>query len=1261
MSMGQSENCTQNLNPQRLVHEGTSRDKRHLAALNPDYVAVDEKSGADIMVFAQAFTSFISYYNSENIIEGNWQSFFDSDVSILLAVATTSDINFYRNQTQEYLAFLRNREHEDDKVQLRNHLEYLFSCCASLAIRINHLEQSLPKEIALKQKLQALITNRLAPALRRLISYFEGGHSLPQPPKRPLNLPKDEKAAVNLSSETGQLLKILGADAVPFSALKSVDFGEAWLGDSSDWSGAYTFSGANEAIYEGSGTGVFQRASHIATHYHFTSALDQFLKEYAYVQKEARLALEESIKNWNKHEPHYALFLAFLELLDKARNETNTLTKRHLDFYYQEILHLKKKAPKPGRVHLLAELARHVPGYEFKAGDLFKAGKDDTGKNAFFTANSDFVANQAKVAQLKTLYKHESEAPEGEEDPHAGRLFASPVTNSDDGIGAELTTVDLSWAPFFNKTYQDGALDSINMPQAEAGVALFSHHLLLAGGERTVTVDFHVSQTDISALDQDYKEDIECLLSVEKEWYSAEVLSFTALTENGTNLLRLELKLSGSAPPVLPYVAKDHGYSFDTGLPVLLVKLKHRHDTSYLYESFQGIKIEQVDLKVVVTGLKTFIASNDFGPLNLSKPFQPWGAKPAKNNSLVIGSREAFQKELTHFSVSVGWHSRPAPYGSATVKYTKEYLQNGVWGSESVTDETLETNTDDDSFEFTTSITADTPVFVDAPDFSEQESYNSSSRYGFVRLRLEDDFNQAGYETGLIEYIKGNLLNKPDAPIGPSIGEITLDYTSSQSTVLTNTEAGTFEGRHLYFNHLGPFGYAEQHARLKEITENNTPVPDQNIYLLPQLRHLNQLDPALEEKEPVIHEAEFFIGIEDLVPPQNLALLFQVADGTADPQSNKPDPHIHWSYLRHNEWLPFQPENVIDETNSLLHSSVITFAMPRDASKENTLLASGLYWIRAAVAKESDAVCRLLQVSAQAFEATFQDQGNDPAFGAKVLLPETIHKLSLPNSSVKGIVQPFESFGGRGEESAEGFQTRISERLRHKDRAITMWDYERLVLEAFADIYKVKCLNHTQYEENTGGGFIYKELAPGHVTVVTIPLQESLHRRDPLRPYTSLGLIDKVEAFLKERLSCFVKLHVKNPEFEEVKVSCKVRFREGVDETFYLNTLKEEIIKFLSPWAFEGYPSFSNTFQKSVIIDFIEELPYVDYLTNFSLTHTWRKTDGGNVSEEKERVEGSRAVSILVSARDHQIEVIQEQYQEEAKEVCRCQSENLIQ
>src|SRR4249919_1634158 len=43
----------------------------------------------------------------------------------------------------------------------------------------------------------------------------------------------------------------------------------------------------------------------------------------------------EEINSRSDAQPHYALFLAFLRLFQRAQDDVNQFTKRHLDFYYE--------------------------------------------------------------------------------------------------------------------------------------------------------------------------------------------------------------------------------------------------------------------------------------------------------------------------------------------------------------------------------------------------------------------------------------------------------------------------------------------------------------------------------------------------------------------------------------------------------------------------------------------------------------------------------------------------------------------------------------------------------------------------------------------------------------------------------------------------------------------------------------------------------------------------------------------------------------
>jgi hypothetical protein len=283
----------------------------------------------------------------------------------------------------------------------------------------------------------------------------------------------------------------------------------------------------------------------------------------------------------------------------------------------------------------------------------------------------------------------------------------------------------------------------------------------------------------------------------------------------------------------------------------------------------------------------------------------------------------------------------------------------------------------------------------------------------------------------------------------------------------------------------------------------------------------------------------------------------------------------------------------------------------------------------------------LIAVEAQAVRASFADRNNDPQFLAAPLPPETIAKLTLPDPKVKKLRQPFASFGGRPEESPEAFRRRASERLRHKDRAVAIWDYEHLVLEAAPELYRVKCLNHTELVREAGKVVADNELSPGGVVVVTVPWTLGRPHLDPLRPYTDQATLKKVRDLLAVRISPFVRLEVANPKFEEVQVKFKVAFLDGIDDiAFYLGELEKAVIGHLAPWSVGAGEdiTFGGKLRKSSVIDFVEELPYVDFLEDFEMYHRPDPELPAWTPADMETIEATTARSILVSARRHIIE-----------------------
>lgn len=1159
--------CSENTDPRKLVREGTHQVLRAQGAPDPARVPVDERRPEHAMVFASAYSAFLRYFDLDNGEQGTWQNFFASDVSAQLAVVAIEDVAVYRTTVKVLLRSLEDPELPASAPDMIAALGAVFDCLGTLARRLDTLQTDLPNDQPLRATLGNLIRSQLSPMLQRLIGYYLAG---------------DELDVVDPTLPPPSDLLILGKPLESFNALVTgPGLSAEWpqgVGVA-DWA-AYvpdvpTDLAPYTSAYGPSATPVDQ-VNHLATHNLFTAVCETFLAVYARVVDEAKAAVRATFE-WDGHEPHYALFLAFLQLLEYARAEANGLTAEHLGFYYRKVLQLKERLAEPGHAHVLVELAKHVDAHLLGEGTRLKAGKDDTGADANFAVDRDLVANKGVVAELKKLYRHPLTEPLPLDHD---RIFAAPTAKVGD-----------DWDPFADRIFEDGELQAIAMPRAEVGFAIASRHLWMAEGTRHIGVRLGPANA-LGFTGKKLEVSLRCRLTTAEGWIEKQVDELDV-----TQTLNLEIHLEGSDPPITPYDPAIHGYGFATGLPVLLVTLRHEDDASWDYADLEDVRVDEVTLGVAVNGLKTVTLSNDHGPIDASKPFLAYGSTPLETSSLVIGSKEVFQKAPSYVAVNVEFMTTPDAHGiDPTV--TTDYLAKGIWAAVSTSG--VPVNTTQYAFD-----QVDWPP-VGPPDLTPDEPISTTSRAGFIRLKLDRGFGTDTYPVDLAKWIAGGLDedDEPDAPVLPTLSSLTLDYVAQHAIDLVEpSEAG---GR---FFHVAPFGHAEQ-----SLAPGQTSVP-----LLPQFRAGS--DPA---------EGELYIGVRDLQPPQNLAVLFRVVDGTANPLVDKPKDHLQWSYLRGNEWVPFAVDAVADGTDALLASGIVTLAVPADATTQHTLLPAGMHWIRLAVASESDAVCRLVTLAAQALRATYVVLDNGSTSHTAQLPPGTIAKLDQPDAAVKGVDQPFPTFGGRPVETTVAFATRVSERLRHKDRAIVLWDYEHLILEAFPEIYQVRCLNHTQYE-TTSGTAIYRELAPGHVTVVTIPDLTVPDPRDPLRPFTSLRVLGEIEGYLTERASCFARLHVRNPQFEEVRVDLRVRFRDGVDETFHVNKLKSEITQFLSPWAFrsDARPTFNGKVFKSVVVDYVEERPYVDFVSDVHLFHRLPgvTADGPDLEE----VFGSRAISILVS------------------------------
>ncbi|HEY5674902.1 MAG TPA: hypothetical protein VIR78_14435 [Malonomonas sp.] len=946
-------------------------------------------------------------------------------------------------------------------------------------------------------------------------------------------------------------------------------------------------------------------------------------------------AVEQSFAARGDLPPHLGLLISFLRLTRHARNELNGITGRHLEHFYRDVLRLQSRPFQPDRVHLLFALKKQVKEQLLTKGSKVSAGKDATKKELIFTLANDLGVFPVSIDSLRSVFVDAA---------NQCRVHLAPISNSADGLGAELDKAAPHWSAF----------GSAALPQAQIGFAFAAPVLAMQEGSRTVRVEMALSGLPDGLDLATGQVSFQAYLSGAKGWLGPKSVALLPVAGQAGRY-QVEFSLSAAEDAVTGYQRDLHGHSFDSDAPVLQLLLDQQQD-DVGYAALQQVKIGEVEIQVTVEGVSTLQLENDFGSLDPAKPFMPFGPQAKQGATFYIGHAEAFHKRLESFSLKLQWLNAPANFASHYADSGYRVSSNAAFTVK------LTGRIDGEQTEATVKLfddaNATSPHRISVPDdggslsraqlkvlplqqakrLSLQKNRWASRRMQRAQLvspihwyyplllgrtvtapRLRDGYLSLRLNQGFLHQEYMELYTKrvvaaartaaepvlPKAPYTPLLESLTLSYTATSGKIdlAAQSSAELLRGE-LNFFQIAAFGQRRDHSHLRRQLAF---LPAKTVSLLPEYPY----------------EGEFYLGFSGIEPGRNLSLLFQVADGSGDPALSRPQ--LDWSILSDNHWRPLSADELLsDGSNGLLTSGVIRFKLPDEATSNNTLLPAGHYWLRGAVAQNSRALCRLVAVQPNAVLAVFQDNGNDPERLRQPLPAKSISKLVNSLATIKSVAQPYASFGGRMAEDDSAFRVRVSERLRHKGRAVSAWDVERLVLEQFPEIYLAKCLTHTAPDSCQ---------APGHLTLVVVPDLQNRNAVDPLRPRADLDTLDRIQRYLQQLCGPTVSAHTANPNYQTIRVAFKVRFRQQLDFGFYRKLLNDAIIRYLSPWAFDGGReiSFGGKLHKTVILQQIEQLDYVDYLTEFKLF------SGDAVSKDLAQVQATDPQAILVSAAEHDI------------------------
>lgn len=1025
-------------------------------------------------------------------------------------------------------------------------------------------------------------------------------------------------------------------------------------------------------------------------------------------------------------QPHFTLFKTFLHIFQEAQEHLNTLTQRHLEYYYQEVLQLDKKSAVPDEVFVIFELAKNVNQYLIEKGVYLNAGKDEAGIEQWYKTNESLVANKVKVKEVKSIYHHYREVkdPLTEEitviqnylykdadtisQDYSGldqeieqietvKFYLSDcedrdadekpvvICDGDEGILSDFTsTVPAYWKPFGKNQRKESAANRL-MEDVELGFALSSPLLLLESGKRTIT--WHIKFSEIhpefsNLTEETIKSSIAISINGEKEWI--DLTAYECRCSQHFAFLHFKIVIPAEVEPIRGFDSKVFTEAYDTEWPVLRMVFKNNEHAD-LYQVFSQCQVSLNNIQVEVEDIKDLVLQTDTSLLDATKAFQPFGSQPEDGTSFYVGYSEAFQKPLKRLSFRLEWDKLPndnlgSHYSSypwsitnSTFKSQISLLHNNNFNHI--------LNTGHQLFNTTAASTIQNitiPSYKFPNDYKRTlnkksfDKFNHSLKNGFVRLDLATNpsasntttINQLGLRfTGFGHkayprlYTDAVIRKASETNAGSFQTSTNTNGDITFSNTLSTGVSTTPLPREPYTPTLKSFsmGYEAQTHFFARASKNSG--VERFYHIHPFGVEEKFAEDPIQNKFPLIpnypSNGYMYIGLEELNPASIVTLYFQIAEGTADPSLDFEKEELTFSVLVNNEWKELSAtQKLSDSTGSLQYTGIITLNIPEEVSNENTILTSGLHWVQVAFPyKEGDArraggFPGILGLKTQAISATFEDRNNAESHYNQALAAESISKLVVKNAAVKKLEQPFSSLKGRPKESNANFFVRSSERLRHKNRSINIWDYERMVLEQFPSIYKVKCLNHSSD---------ISDIAPGDVYLIVISDTRNSNVGNPLQPLTSVRIMAAIVAYLKKYTTPFLNLDVANPIYEQVKVTFDVGFYVGFDEGYYKKELNKEIVQYLAPWSYDNGEDiiFGGKIYASSILAFIEKREYVDYVTNFRMFHIYDSdgigcmtvckdfvVGGGFVEAEVDIAIAKTARSVLTSAPIHCINTL---------------------
>lgn len=1223
----------------RVKGEVSQKD-RLLPALAADSLAIDDRSTDDLILFIVQLSSKLRYYNEQDQPEGDWEDFFLSDMHILYRLVSRLNLNTqlsrYENLSTQLFVNIEDNEQQRVVRELFRILIELGSFILKIRAKLN-LEAGA--SFFYQEFRKVADTYQLDEQIRRIISLILQYQRITG-----VEMPDLKEFGAFLSSPQEQEPDVLDEQA--FAAGDPVE----------------------KAIV------LFEELDR-------SFAILRNILSILSSNAEYQLQVNSQI---DTEKPHLILLNVFLKLYPYLQKEINALSLKHLDYYYRAFLKMGSQGSVADRAYILLRSTLNAPPVvELEQGTLFTAtikNKDKQEEQLTYRLLKDTFIGKEKISRLHSVFVRGKRLSAASGQNGAGFDNQQVYTQTPLLLSAEQIikgdTVPVSW-PLVGEDQQELISSMRTMKDASIGSMIASPLLYQISGDRFFEcclypqagwLDFlrheilaYMPQQEQKA-DEKYalqllfSEVFELFITIDTGWLRLDrkSISFQADAADWDKMLKIGFELKPDEPPVGIYRPTVHGLDLDEQCPILKILL-HTGAFKNGYTFLRNFIVERIQINVKVSQCTDLKVQNNIGPLSTGKPFQLFGPTPTPGCYMDLINSNGFNRYTESLSVTLHWLDLPHDnlgfedyYRAYDEAYRNDSFKIDLYTP--AKNKTPENMLKADLFQAKGKFKVDGPLSetsllevadskklrFDNPMLMDKEAGNileADKAIGVLRLELSEPasgFGHKSYTKIFPEIVLHNAKKKqkkalPNLPYIPTLKKIAVDYRLSQSELLQTgvVKQGQFNAIRMY--QLLPFGQRKVYPSTESPTAS----------LVVDFENAGNL----------------YIGLELAVPGQELSLFFEIDENNYQYISDQRNIY-RWSYLQKNNWKAFLREEIIsDDTNGFLQTGIVRLKLPDKFSTDHTVLTTGLFWVRLAlpeVIQEVPKVFRIISGVAAVERVLKTDSDIIESIPAG-----SIQSLVRKNNFISMVYQPAPSFGGSNMESDGHYYRRVSERLRHKNRAVTSKDIAGLILDRFPEIYSVKCITPDE-------GNPVKNTHPYDLKVLVIPVRNKNAVSVNFEPKVNITTLLQIKSFLQRYLPSSLRLEIVNPIYEKVKVVCTVRInRLSNDETdgYYRMQINEALQEFISPWLFGD--SETSAKKKEIyihdILDFLKERPYIESVKGFSVLHIYSKNQQQVIDGEMvinpfyavmedsalnpalETIKGTKPDSVLVASRNNLI------------------------